>query len=93
MWQQHVPISGRRFWYRIYQQYVLRDFSPVAVFLFIGFGFFLWGTGFGLYTWWRSAMTGDIATTGTVMLSVLPFLIGFDLSSQAVILDIQTTPK
>ncbi|MFZ5874871.1 MAG: glycosyltransferase family 2 protein [Nitrospirota bacterium] len=83
----------RRFWYRIYQKYVLRDFSPIAVFLFLGLGFFLWGTGFGVYTWWRSAMTGEIATTGTVMLSVLPFLIGFELLLQAVILDIQTTPK
>jgi glycosyltransferase involved in cell wall biosynthesis len=83
----------RRFWYRIYQKYVLRDFSPIAVFLFLGLAFFLWGTGFGLYTWWRSAMTGEIATTGTVMLSVLPFLIGFELLLQAVILDIQATPK
>jgi glycosyltransferase involved in cell wall biosynthesis len=83
----------RRFWYRIYQKYVLRDFSPIAVFLFLGLGFFLWGTGFGMYTWWRSAVTGEIATTGTVMLSVLPFLIGFELLLQAVILDIQATPK
>jgi glycosyltransferase involved in cell wall biosynthesis len=83
----------RRFWYRIYQKYVLRDFSPIAVFLFLGLGFFVWGTGFGLYTWWRSAMTGEIATTGTVMLSVLPFLVGFELLLQAVILDIQATPK
>ncbi|HET8760121.1 MAG TPA: glycosyltransferase family 2 protein [Nitrospiria bacterium] len=83
----------RRFWYRIYQKYVLRDFSPIAVFLFLGLSFFLWGLGFGFYTWWRSAMTGHFASTGTVMLSVLPFLIGFELILQAVILDIQATPK
>jgi glycosyltransferase involved in cell wall biosynthesis len=83
----------RRFWYRIYQKYVLRDFSPIAVFLFLGLAFFLWGLGFGFYTWWRSAITGHFASTGTVMLSVLPFLIGFELLLQAVILDIQATPK
>lgn len=83
----------RRFWYRIYQKYVLRDFSPIAVFLFLGLLFFFWGLGFGFYTWWRSAATGEIATTGTVMLSVLPFLIGFQLLLQGVILDIQGTPK
>jgi glycosyltransferase involved in cell wall biosynthesis len=83
----------RRFWYRIYQKYVLRDFSPIAVFLFLGLLFFFWGTGFGLYTWWRSATTGEIATTGTVMLSVLPFLVGFELLLQGVILDIQATPR
>ncbi|MBI3607903.1 MAG: glycosyltransferase family 2 protein [Nitrospirae bacterium] len=83
----------RRYWYRIYQKYVLRDFSPVALFLFLGLPFFFWGLGFGFYTWWRSWAFGQIATTGTVMLSVLPFLIGFELILQAVILDIQSTPK
>ncbi len=83
----------RRYWYRIYQKYVLRDFSPVVLFLFLGLPFFFWGVGFGLYTWWRSWAFGEIATTGTVMLSVLPFLIGFELILQAVMLDIQATPK
>jgi glycosyltransferase involved in cell wall biosynthesis len=83
----------RRYWYRIYQKYVLRDFSPVALFLFLGLPFFFWGVGFGFYTWWRSWAFGEIATTGTVMLSVLPFLIGFELILQAVMLDIQSTPK
>ncbi len=83
----------RRYWYRIYQKYVLRDFSPVALFLFLGLPFFFWGVGFGFYTWWRSWAFGEIATTGTVMLSVLPFLVGFELILQAVMLDIQATPK
>jgi hypothetical protein len=55
--------------------------------------FFFWGFGFGAYTWWRSWTFGEIATTGTVMLSVLPLLIGFELILQAIILDIQATPK
>jgi glycosyltransferase involved in cell wall biosynthesis len=83
----------RRFWYRIYEKYVLRDFSPVALFLFLGLPFLIWGVGFGAYTWWRSWTFGEIATTGTVMLSILPFLIGFELILQAIILDIQSTPK
>ena len=83
----------RRYWYRIYQKYVLRDFSPVALFLFLGMPFFFWGIGFGAFTWWKSWAYGHVATTGTVMLSVLPFLIGFELMLQAVILDIQATPK
>ncbi len=82
----------RRYWYRIYQKCVLREFSPVALFLFLGLPFFLWGVGFGFYTWWRSWVFGKIAT-GTVMLSVLPFLVGFELILQAVMLDIQSTPK
>src|SRR5215813_9482226 len=39
----------RRFFYRIIQKYVLRDFSPIALFLFLGLGLFLWGAGLGLY--------------------------------------------
>ncbi|MFZ5862555.1 MAG: glycosyltransferase family 2 protein [Nitrospirota bacterium] len=87
------PYLFRRFWYRIYQKYVLRDFSPVALFLLLGLPLLVWGAGFGAYTWWRSWVFGEIATTGTVMLGVLPFLIGFELMLQAIILDIQATPK
>jgi glycosyltransferase involved in cell wall biosynthesis len=83
----------RRFWYRIYQKYVLRDFSPIALFLFLGLPLVLWGAGFGAYIWWRGLTAGEPATAGTVMLGVLPFLVGFELLLQAMILDIHETPR
>lgn len=83
----------KRFLYRIYQKYVLRDFSPIAIFLFFGALMLLWGGAFGLYTWFKSITLNEVATTGTVMLSVLPFLVGFELILQAIILDINSTPK
>lgn len=83
----------RRFWYRIYQKYMLRDFSPIALFLLAGLPMVLWGTFYGGYIWWRALHSGVPATTGTVMLAVLPFLIGFELLLQALILDIHQTPK
>lgn len=86
----------RRFCYRILQKYVLRDFSPIVLFLLLGALLFGAGVVFGAYTWIRSAMTGLPATTGTVMLSVLPTVLGFQLLLQAIVLDIQesrtTTP-
>jgi len=82
-----------RFWYRIYQKYVLRDFSPIALFLLSGLPLVLWGTVFGGYVWWRAIHTGTLTTTGTVMLAVLPFLVGFELILQAMILDINESPR
>ncbi|GIW39933.1 MAG: hypothetical protein KatS3mg076_0510 [Candidatus Binatia bacterium] len=79
----------RGFWYRVYEKYILRDFSPIGVFWFLGAPLLVWGTGFGLWTWARSLVTGHPATTGTVMLSVLPFLLGFELVLQAIILEIR----
>jgi glycosyltransferase involved in cell wall biosynthesis len=82
-----------RFWRRIYQKYVLRDFSPIALFLFMGLILFAWGVAFGAYHWILSVLTEHVATTGTVMLAVLPLILGFQLILQAVVLDIQGTPK
>jgi len=83
----------RRFARRIYQTYVLRDFSPVALFLFLGLLLFLWGAGFGIYLWIVTAITGRSTPTGTIMLSLLPLILGFQLLLQAIVLDIQNTPR
>ena len=82
-----------RFWRRIYRKYVLRDFSPVALFLFAGLLLFGWGALFGAYHWAKSVLTGVATPTGTIMLAVLPLILGFQLILQAIVLDIQETPK
>jgi glycosyltransferase involved in cell wall biosynthesis len=82
-----------RFWRRIYQKYVLRDFSPIALFLVMGLLLLGWGLFFGAYHWILSVATNHVATTGTVMLAVLPLILGFQLILQAIVLDIQETPK
>jgi glycosyltransferase involved in cell wall biosynthesis len=86
-------LSLRRFFYRIYQKYVLRDFSPIALFLFLGLVFFFWGLLLGLYLWVKSILTGQATATGTIMLALLPLILGFQLILQAIVLDIQETPK
>jgi glycosyltransferase involved in cell wall biosynthesis len=82
-----------RFWRRIYQKYVLRDFSVIALFLIMGLLLFGWGVVFGAYHWILSVTTHHVATTGTVMLAVLPLILGFQLILQAIVLDIQETPR
>jgi len=83
----------RRYWYRFYQKHVLRNFSPIALFIVTGLPLLLWGTLFGLFTWYRSVAHHTFASTGTVMLSVLPFIVGFELVLQAIVLEIHETPK
>ena len=82
-----------RFWRRIYQKYVLRDFSPIALFLFLGLLLCAWGVSFGAYHWILSVMTDHVASTGTVMLAVLPLILGFQLILEAIVLDIRETPR
>jgi glycosyltransferase involved in cell wall biosynthesis len=86
-------LSLRRFFYRIYQKYVLRDFSPIALFLFSGLILFVWGLLFGLYLWAKSILTGQATATGTIMLALLPLILGFQLLLQAIVLDIQESRK
>ncbi|MDP8925234.1 MAG: glycosyltransferase [Chloroflexota bacterium] len=79
--------------YRFYMKYVLLDFSPSALFVLAGLPLFFWGFGFGAYSWWVNSQQGTFASTGTVMLSVLPLLVGFQLLLQALVLDIQQSPR
>ena len=83
----------RGYWRRIFQRFVLRDFSPLVVFLFLGLAMMLFGTIFGGIAWYRSWRSGVVASTGTVMLAALPFILGFQLVLQSVVLDIQSTPR
>jgi glycosyltransferase involved in cell wall biosynthesis len=83
----------RRYFHRIYQKYVLRDFSPIALFLFLGLILFAWGALFGVYLWVKTAISGIATPTGTIMLAVLPLVLGFQLLLESIVLDVQETPK
>ena len=83
----------RRFFGRVLEKYVLRDFSPIALFLFVGLASFAWGVGWGLYLWARSWVTQVGTPTGSLMLSLVPIVLGFQLLLQAIVLDIQATPR
>lgn len=83
----------RGYWYRFYQKHVLRDFSAVALFMLTGLPLLGFGVFFGGYTWLQSYLQNRFASTGTVMLSVLPLIVGFELVLQALVLEIKETPK
>jgi glycosyltransferase involved in cell wall biosynthesis len=75
--------------YRIYHKYVFRSLSPFAIMLLFGFIAMLWGIVWGGIAWWRSYATAIAAPTGTVMLALLPLLLGWSALLQALVLDVQ----
>jgi dolichol-phosphate mannosyltransferase len=75
--------------YRVYHKYVFRSLSPFALLLFFGIIAMTWGTVWGCMAWWRSYATQIPATTGTVILALLPLLLGWSSLLQALVLDIQ----
>jgi dolichol-phosphate mannosyltransferase len=82
----------RGFRHRLWLQYFVRDFTGVSAFLVGGLALLLWGVVFGAYHWALSSRIGVATPTGTVMLAVLPVILGIQLLLQATIADIQNAP-
>jgi len=81
------------FFQRINRQYFTSDFSVVSLFIFFGLLLFSFGLIWGIWHWVISIQTQVAATTGTVMLAVVPFIVGFQFLIQALVLDIGNVPK
>lgn len=78
----------RGFLHRVYHKYVFRSLSPFALLFLFGLLAMAWGSIWGMMAWWRSAATGIAATTGTVILALLPLLLGWSALLQAIVLDV-----
>lgn len=77
---------------RLYVQYFVRDFNAFSVYLLAGIVSGAFGVGWGAYHWIQSAIIDTPASTGTVMLAVLPLMFGLQLLLQALTVDIQNVP-
>jgi len=78
---------------RVLWQYFVADFNAVSLFLVSGVPLIAFGLVFGAYNWIESYLRGELASTGTVMLAVLPLILGFQLLLQALVLDVQSVPR
>ncbi|MFZ2957959.1 MAG: hypothetical protein WA705_13810 [Candidatus Ozemobacteraceae bacterium] len=76
------------FIYRVYQKYVFRSLSPYALFLALGTIFMTWSVTWGGISWYKSWSSGVAAPTGTIMLALLPFMMGWSLYLEALVLDV-----
>jgi glycosyltransferase involved in cell wall biosynthesis len=83
----------RRFFHRVVEKYVVRDFSPIALFLFMGLASLAFGIVLGGYLWARGFATGLPTPTGSIIIVLLALVVGFQLCLQAIVLDIQATPR
>jgi hypothetical protein len=90
--RQFPPGLARGFCRRGWIQYFVRDFSLASLYAIAGLGLLVSGGVFGAIHWLSSAQGGVATPTGTVMLAVLPVLLGIQLLLQAVSLDIQNQP-
>jgi glycosyltransferase involved in cell wall biosynthesis len=88
------PRLVRGFLSRTYQRYVLRDFNMIVPLYIFGGALFSFGCLFGGYTWWYYAIKVQAsAPTGTIMLSVLPLILGFQMLIQGLLIDILESPR
>lgn len=81
------------FFRRLWLQYFVLDFSVGSLFVVMGGLLALFGLVWGAVWWRQSILTGRTASTGTVMLAVLPFILGFQLLLQFVVFDVQNVPR
>lgn len=83
----------RNFTKRIIYNYFLRDVNVGSLELLSGLAFLLFGIWFGAAQWIGRFDTGEFASSGTVMLSALPVIIGVQLLLAFLTYDLQNVPS
>jgi len=83
----------RNFCRRLLYSYFLRGFSVASMELALGLPLFLFGLLFGSVHWVASALGGEPATAGTVMLAALPLIIGTQLLLSWLNFDVSGEPR
>lgn len=77
---------------RIWKSYFVYDFNIGSVYIFFGIPLFFSGIIFGGYNWYIHASLNELTPTGTIMISALLIIVGFQLLLQAIQFDILRTP-
>ncbi|HEL5043826.1 TPA: glycosyltransferase family 2 protein [Stenotrophomonas maltophilia] len=83
----------RNFGKRVFYNYYLRNLSLASFELPAGVALLLFGMIYGLQHWLTSIGTGQVASSGTVMLAAMPILLGVQLLLAFFGQDIASTPR
>lgn len=75
---------------RIWLRYFIYDFNIASLYIFFGLVMFLFGLIFGLIKWIHYASLNIAAPTGTIMIAVLTFFLGFQMLLAAIQFDISS---
>jgi len=78
---------------RFILKYLIYDFNMASVYTLVGGPLLLWGLIYGLYKWIENTINQVATPTGTIMLSVLPLLLGTQFIIAAINIDINSVPK
>ena len=78
---------------RIFLKYYIYDFNMASIYILLGIPTILFGAAFGLYKWAYGMLDQVNNTTGTIMLAVLPIILGTLFLLQAIQIDINSVPK
>jgi uncharacterized membrane protein len=82
---------ARGFFWRFVKRHLINDFGPIAMLTLVGAVLALFGICFGVYHWVESATSDVPATAGTVMIAVLPIILGAQMLLQALVLEVQSS--
>lgn len=88
-----LKVVWKGFWKRIYYKYILVNFHPIALFLILGILLEIIGLCFGVFILVDKIAYNISPSTGTVMLSVLPIILGFQLLLSAITMDMNNESK
>jgi glycosyltransferase involved in cell wall biosynthesis len=83
------PRLFTRFVKRLLVNYVVTELNVASLCALIGIPMLVFGTAFGAHEWAISAATGVSRPTGTIVLALLLFMLGFQLTLQALLYDVQ----
>ena len=83
----------KTFFDRIWKSYFVYDFNIGTIYLLFGLPLFLGGVVFGGYNWYHYSSVNQFTPLGTIMISALLIILGFQLLLQAIQFDIFRTPK
>ena len=78
---------------RTFYNYYLREWNIATFELPLGLGLFWFGLGFGISSWASASAAGVAATTGQVMLSAVPLLLGTQLILAFLNYDVAAVPR
>lgn len=78
---------------RLIKSYYIYDFSIGTIYMLFSFLFLTTGIAYGGYNWYVYASQGILTPLGTIMISTLLIILGFQLLLQFIQYDILNTPK
>ena len=91
--REFIPRLAYCFGRRMLLKNFLYNFSMESVFLLTGIPLLTWGIYFGLSRWSHYATLGEGAPTGTIVISAMTIILGFQLLLSAISEDLRSTPK